>query len=60
MICRRCLTVMGSGTRYEKKKGQDKLYHKRYFECSKCHDRTYTNAPNFQECLYKASKRGRN
>lgn len=60
MICRRCLTVMGSGTRYEKKKGHDSPYYKRYFECKKCHDRVYTNAPNFQECMSKASEKCRN
>ena len=59
MLCKRCMTVMGSGTIYEQR-GHDRPLHKRYFECKKCHDRVYTNAPNFQEYLDNASSRNRN
>ncbi len=45
------MTVMGTGTRYEQNRGQNKPSHRRYFECGKCHDRIYTNALNFQEIL---------
>lgn len=54
------MTVMGTGTRYEQKKGQDKPSHKRYFECKKCHDRIYANTPNFQEILVRESEKSRN
>lgn len=60
MLCNRCMTVMGTGTRYEQRKGQDRPSHKRYFECRKCHDRVYANAPNFQELLVKESEKSRN
>lgn len=59
MWCKRCMVVMGTGTTYEQKKGQDKPSHRRYFECGKCHDKIYTNAPNFQECLDKSSQKSR-
>lgn len=59
MLCKRCMTVMRGGTIYEQG-GHDRSFHKRYFECKKCHDRVYTNAPNFQECLDNASSRNRN
>lgn len=59
MLCKRCMTVMKIGTSYEQKKGQNKPSHRRYFECSKCHDRVYTNAPNFQEILVKESNKSR-
>ena len=54
------MVVMGTGTRYEQRKGQDRPSHKRYFECRKCHDRVYANAPNFQELLVKESEKSRN
>lgn len=60
MLCKRCLTVMGTGTSYEQKKGQDKPSHRRYFECGKCHDKIYTNAPNFQEIMRNESEKSRN
>lgn len=60
MLCRKCMIIMDSGTRYEKRKGQDKPSHKRYFECGKCHSRIYTNTHNFQEVLVKESKKNRN
>jgi len=61
MLCKRCMVVMATtGTRYEQNNGRDKPSHRRYFECSKCHDRVYTNAPNFQEYMNKASDKRRN
>ena len=53
MLCKRCMTVMKSGTSYEQKQGQGKPSHRRYYECVKCHDRVYSNAPNFQEMIEK-------
>ena len=60
MLCKRCMVVMGTGTGYEQRKGQDQPSHKRYFECGKCHDRVYANVPNFQELLFKESEKSRN
>ena len=57
MLCRRCMTAMRTGTRYEQRKGQDRPSHRRYFECGKCRDRVYTNSPNFQEAMVKASEK---
>lgn len=51
---------MKTGTRYEQRKGQTRLSHKRYFECRKCHDRVYTNTSNFQELLVKEKDKNRN
>ncbi len=59
MLCRRCMTVMEIGTRYEQNRGQNKPSHRRYFECGKCHDRVYTNGPNFQEYMNKALEKNR-
>lgn len=53
MLCERCMAVMKTGTRYEQQNGQGKSLHRRYVECLKCHDRIYTNTPNFQEILLK-------
>ena len=60
MLCRRCMTVMGAGTRYEQGKDQRNPSYKRYFECSKCHERVYTDAPNFQEIIVNESRKSRN
>lgn len=60
MLCKRCMVVMETGTRYEQKKGQDRPSHRRYFECGKCYDKIYTKAPNFQEMLIKESEKRRN
>lgn len=60
MLCKRCMTVMGIGTSYEQKGRQDKPSHRRYYECKTCHDRVYTNAPNFQEILVRESDKSRN
>lgn len=60
MLCKRCMTIMGTGTSYEQKKGQEKPSHRRFFECGKCHDKIYTNAPNFQEIMRNESEKSRN
>ena len=61
MLCKRCMTVMGTGTTYEQNK-DGKHSHKRYYECKnkKCGYRFYTNEPNFQEYMNKASEKCRN
>lgn len=57
MLCRRCNIVMGTGTRYEQRKGRDRPSARRYYECKKCKDRVYTNSPNFQEIYNKELKK---
>ncbi len=61
MLCKRCMTVMGTGTRYEQNK-DGKSSARRYYECKnkKCRHRVYTKEPNFQECMGKASEKSRN
>ena len=59
MLCKRCMTVMGTGTRYEQNK-DGKSSAKRYHKCKKCHDKVYTKEPNFQECMNKATYGCRN
>lgn len=59
MLCKRCMTVMGTGTTYEQRK-DGKSSARRYYECKKCHDKVYTKEHNFQECMNKASDRCRN
>lgn len=59
MLCKRCMTVMGTGTTYEHDKN-DRSLARRFYECKKCHDKVYTKEPNFQECMSKASERCRN
>lgn len=56
MICKRCMTVMGTGTTYEQRK-DGKPSTRRYYECKKCYDRVYTKEPNFQERMSKASEK---
>lgn len=53
------MIVMRTGTSYEQKKGQDNPSHRRYFECGKCHDKIFTNTPNFQEILVRESEKSR-
>ncbi len=59
MICKKCMTVMETGTTYEQNKN-GKHSARRYNECKKCGDRVYTNEPNFQECIIKVSEKCRN
>lgn len=56
MLCKRCMTVMEPGTRYEQQKGQYAPSHRRYFECRNCHDKVYVNTLNFQEMLENVRK----
>ena len=59
MLCKRCMTVMGTGTTYEQKK-DGKTSARRFHECKKCHGKVYTKEPNFQEYINKASEKCRN
>lgn len=59
MLCKRCMTVMGTGTTYEQSR-DGKSSARRFYECKKCHDKVYTKEPNFQECMSKASEKCRN
>lgn len=59
MLCKRCMTVMGTGTTYEQCR-DGKASARRFHECKKCHDKVYTKEPNFQECICKASEKCRN
>lgn len=58
MLCKRCMTVMESGTTYEQNK-DGKYSARRFNECKKCHDKVYTKELNFQECMSKASEKCR-
>lgn len=60
MLCKRCMTVMRSGTTYEQRKDNGKSSAKRFHECKKCGDRVYTHEPNFQEYIREASEKHRN
>lgn len=59
MLCKRCMTVMGTGTTYEQRK-DGKSSARRYYECKKCHDKVYTKEHNFQECMNKVTDGCRN
>lgn len=59
MLCKRCMTVMETGTTYEQNKN-GKSSAKRFHKCKKCHEKVYTKEPNFQECMSKASDKCRN
>lgn len=58
MLCKHCMTIMGTGTTYEQRK-DGKSSARRYYECKKCGDKVYTKEPNFQECMNKASEKNR-
>lgn len=58
MLCKKCMIVMRSGTTYEKNK-ENKSSARRFHECKKCHDKMYTNEPNFQEYMIKAAEKYR-
>lgn len=60
MICKRCMTVMGTGTTYEQRKGGNRPSAKRFHECKKCGDKIYTKEPNFQEYMSKVSEKCKN
>lgn len=59
MLCKKCMTVMKTGTAYEQNKN-GRSSARRYHECKKCHDRVYTKELNFQEYMDKASEKCRN
>lgn len=59
MLCKRCMSVMNTGTTYEQKRNGRSLS-RRFCECKKCHDKVYTKEPNFQECMNKMSGKWRN
>lgn len=59
MLCKRCMTVMGTGTTYEQSR-DGKSSARRFYECKKCNNKVYTKEPNFQECMSKASEKCRN
>lgn len=50
------MTVMGTGTTYEWRKGDNNPLAKRFYECKKCRDRVYTIEPNLQKCMNDVSK----
>lgn len=60
MLCKRCMTVMETGTTYEQRKNGGKPSARRFYECKKCHDKVYVREPNFQEYMSKASKKSGN
>lgn len=59
MLCKRCMTIMGTGTTYEQNEDGNQLA-RRFHECKKCHDKVYIKELNFQECISKASEKCRN
>ena len=59
MLCKKCMTVMETGTTYEQNK-DGKPSANRFHKCQKCHDKIYTKEPNFQECMSKASEKCKN
>ncbi len=59
MLCKRCMIVMNPGTSYEQKKDR-RSSARRFHECKRCHDKIYTNEPNFQQCMNKATEKSRN
>lgn len=59
MLCKRCKFVMRTGTRYEQRKGRNRPFYRRFYECKKCGDRVYTNNPSFQEIFKSEISRNR-
>lgn len=58
MLCKRCMTVMATGTTYKQEK-DGKSSARRFHECKKCHNKVYTKEFNFQEHMYKALERNK-
>lgn len=52
------MALMKSGTSYKQKK-DGKYSVRRFHECKKCHEKVYTNEPNFQEYMNKAKEKKR-
>lgn len=59
MLCKKCMSLMRTGTTYEQKMNGKSLV-RRFHECKKCHDKIYTKEPNFQGCMNKISEKCRN
>lgn len=59
MWCKRCMNVMRCGTEYHPKKSKDDKGYIRYHKCKICGDKIFTNEPNFQECMNKATEKNR-
>lgn len=57
MLCRKCLTVMESGTEYYPKKDDRDKGYRRFRKCKKCHKKIYTKESNFQELIVKSLKK---
>lgn len=53
MLCKRCMTIMRTGTTYEPKKDGNGQTSKRFSQCPKCHEKIYKNSFNFQETLVR-------
>ena len=57
MLCRRCMSVMRSGTAYGRKKSSGEYEARRFCECMKCHDKFYTRDLNSQEYLKREAEK---
>lgn len=51
MLCKRCLSVMRTGTEYHSGENGGEKRYRRFYECKKCRDKIYTKEPNFQEYM---------
>lgn len=56
MLCKKCMTVMKTGTTYEQNKN-GKYSARRFYKCKRCHDKVYTKEPNFQEYMRNESEK---
>lgn len=52
MLCKKCMTVMETGTTYEQNK-DGKASAKRFYECKKCYNKIYTKDPNLKKYMKK-------
>lgn len=55
VLCKKCMTVMETGTEYYPKKDKRDRGYKRFYECKKCNDKIFTKEPNFQEYMNRAT-----
>lgn len=46
MLCKRCMSIMETGTAYEQNKDGSSSA-RRFYECKKCHDKIYTKEHYF-------------
>lgn len=56
MLCKRCMTVMGTGTTYEQRK-DGRLLTRRFRKCKKCGEEIYIKESTFPECMEKVTKK---